>query len=300
VIDISRKITTLRIATAEAILRISADTLARIAAGTIPKGNPYEVAKVAAAQAAKNTSDIIPYCHPLPIEFVGVDYVDEPGHIRIQVTVKAIHKTGVEMEALTAATVAALTIYDMCKFCDETMAIESVRLLEKRGGKSDFHDAFKTPLRAGVLIVNDAIAAGRKDDEAGRAIRERLEGLGVEIAAYAIVADEPDAIEERLRRYCDDDALDLVLTSGGTGCTARDCVPEITKTLLEREIPGVVEAMRNFGQDRTPYAMFSRGHAGIRGRSLIVNLPGSRRGAKESLDSLLPALLHAFRSLQLK
>lgn len=298
-IDISRKITTLRIATAEAVLRIGADTLARIEAGTIPKGNPFEVAKVAAAQAAKNTSDIIPYCHPLPIEFVGVDYVKEEGRIRILVTVKAIHKTGVEMEALTGASVAALTIYDMCKFCDEAMEVESVRLLEKRGGKSDFRDTFTPPIRAAVVVINSAIAAGKKEDEGGQSIRERVRALGVEIVEYVIVAESSD-VDERIRRYCDEDALDLVLTSGGTGCTPEDTVPELTQRLIEREVPGIIEAMRSYGQDRTPYAMFSRGYAGIRGRTLIVNLPGSRRGVSESLDALLPAVLHAFRSLRVK
>ena len=190
-IDISRKITTLRVATAEAVLRIDPETIARIHAKAIPKGDPFEVAKVAAAQAAKNTSTIIPYCHPLPIEFVGVDFLPEDGRVRIQVTVKAIHKTGVEMEALTGASVAALTIYDMCKFCDDTMEIEGVRLLEKRGGKSEFCDTYDTPIRAAVIVIDAAIAAGKKDDEGGRTIRERLLALGVEIVEYSIVGDDP-------------------------------------------------------------------------------------------------------------
>ena len=298
VIDISRKISTLRVATAEAVLLIGPDTLARIKNKAIPKGNPFEVAKVAAAQAAKNTSDIIPYCHPLPIEYVGVDFLPEDGRVRIQVTVKAIHKTGVEMEALTGASVAAPTIYDMCKFCDDDMAIEGVRLLEKHGGKNDFLDEYAAPLRAAVVIVNAAIAAGAKQDEGGQMIRERLEALGVHISEYTVVSDAESDVEGRIRRYCDEEHMDFVITSGGTGCTEEDTVPEITRGLLEREVPGIVEAMRAYGQDRTPFAMFSRGYAGIRGRTLVLNLPGSRRGVRESLDALFPAVLHAFRSLR--
>lgn len=281
-------------------MRIAPETLARIEQKTIPKGNPFEVAKVAAAQAAKNTSDIIPYCHPLPIEFVGVEYAQEAGRVRIRVTVKAIHKTGVEMEALTGASVAALTIYDMCKFCDEAMEIESVRLLEKHGGKSDFRDRFDPPLRAAVVVVNAAVVAGTKPDEAGQSVRERLHTLGVEVAEYTVIGDTPGDFEGRLLRYCDEDQLDLVLTTGGTGCTENDRVPEITRALLDREVPGIAEAMRAFGQDRTPYAMFSRGYAGIRGRTMVVNLPGSRRGVRESLDALMPAVLHAMYSLRAK
>ena len=105
---------------------------------TLPKGSPLAVAKVAAIQAAKNTSTIIPYCHPIPVEFVGVEFHLDEDSIEIECTVRAVYKTGVEMEALTAASVAALTIYDMAKMVDDLMQIESVTLISKKGGKSDF------------------------------------------------------------------------------------------------------------------------------------------------------------------
>src|SRR5262245_45207767 len=139
-IDISNKPYSKRTAVARAQIHCKAETIQLIRDNKVPKGNVLEVAKVAAVQAAKNTSVMIPYCHPLPIDFVGVEYGAADDAIEIRVTVSAIHKTGVEMEALTAATMAALTIYDMVKFTDETMEIAQVKLVSKKGGKSDFRD----------------------------------------------------------------------------------------------------------------------------------------------------------------
>ena len=136
--DVSEKIVTKRTAVARATLRAQPETIRTIAEGRLPKGDPLPVAKVAAIQAAKNTSQIIPYCHPLPVEHLGVAFAFESDAIRITTTVVAHYKTGVEMEALTAAAVAALSIYDMAKMIDPAMVIEEVRLLEKTGGKSDF------------------------------------------------------------------------------------------------------------------------------------------------------------------
>ncbi len=134
--DISRKIKTLRTAVAQATLRVSPSTISLIKKNKIPKGNPLEVAKVAAIQGAKNTSQIIPYCHQLPVDFVGVEFTLGKSQIVVKVGVKAIYKTGVEMEALVGASVAALTVYDMCKSAGKGIVVRSVRLAEKTGGRS--------------------------------------------------------------------------------------------------------------------------------------------------------------------
>ncbi|RYG26118.1 cyclic pyranopterin monophosphate synthase MoaC [bacterium] len=136
--DVSNKEPTVRTASARAFLAMSPDTVAAVLDGQVPKGDPLPVAKVAAVQAAKNTPDIIPYCHPLALEHVGVEFQIRDDGIEIATTVKTSGKTGVEMEALTAVSVAALTLYDMLKQLDMGMTIERVELLEKRGGKSDF------------------------------------------------------------------------------------------------------------------------------------------------------------------
>ena len=136
-IDISDKTNTRRTAIAQARLHVQPELIERIRRGDIPKGDPLEVAKVAAVQSAKNTSQIIPYCHPLPISFVGVEHELGEDTVTTTVTVKANYKTGVEMEALTAAAAAGLTIYDMLKMFGQRMELD-IKLLSKTGGKSDF------------------------------------------------------------------------------------------------------------------------------------------------------------------
>ena len=296
-LDISHKIKTLREAKAQATLKVSPDTILLIRGNNIPKGNPLEVAKVAAINSAKSTSNIIPYCHPLPIDYVGVDFELLDDQIIVNVEVKAIYKTGVEMEALTAASIAALTLYDMMKMLDEKMEITGVKLLEKSGGKSDFKDTYKAKPRAAVLVMSDTIAAGKKEDKSGKIILERLEKEGVEIVDYKIVPDDLGEIANLLIYYSDELKLDLVMTTGGTGFSPRDNAPEAMEKVFEREIPGIPEAMRSYGQERIPYSMLSRGKAGIRGKTVIVNLPGSRGGVTDSLNAIFQAVLHSFKMI---
>lgn len=295
--DISNKVKTLRTATARAVLRVSSSTITKIHQGEVPKGDPLQVAKVAAIQAAKNTSQIIPYCHPLPVEFVGVDFKLKNDIIEILVTVKAIYKTGVEMEALTAASVAALTIYDMIKMLDQSMEILSVQLVDKTGGKSDYRQNTKS-LIAAVVVMSDAVAAGRKDDLSGKLIVERLKSEGLQVADYRIIPDDPQTIETLLKSYADEHGFSLVITTGGTGVSPRDQTPEAMLKIIDRQIPGISEAMRSYGQERTPYAMLSRSVAGIRKQTVFVNMPGSSNGVKESLDFLFPAVLHVFKMMK--
>ena len=296
--DISAKIKTLRTAKARSTLRLKPETIDAIKQRKVPKGDPLEVAKVAAIQAAKNTSSIIPYCHPLPVDHVGVEFELGPDTIVADVTVKAVYKTGVEMEALTAASVAALTLYDMLKMLDGSMEILSVKLLKKTGGKSDFKNTCEKPLRAAVIVMSDSIASGSKSDASGRMIVERLKEEDIDILEYKIVPDEPDMIANILIRFSDDLKLDLIVTTGGTGFSPRDRTPEAMARVIEHEIPGIPEAGRSYGQERTPYAMLSRAKAGIRGKTLIVNLPGSSKGVAESLDALFPGVLHAFKMMR--
>jgi molybdenum cofactor biosynthesis protein MoaC len=300
-IDVSNKPTTLRIASAGAVVSLTADALAALKHDRLPKGNPLPVARVAAVQAVKRTADIIPFCHPLPVEHVSVDFEileheDKP-EIRISVTVKAIYRTGVEMEALTGASVAALTIVDMMKMVDEAMCIRELRVLRKRGGKSDHRDRYERPLRAAVLVMSDSIAAGAKSDASGLLIRERLKSHDIDVVDYSIIPDDVDTIRASVLRYTDELHVDLVVTTGGTGFSPRDCTPEALRGLLHRDIPGIPEAIRSYGQARTPYAMLSRSIAGIRGESIILTLPGSRKGVTDALDAVFPGILHSFKMI---
>lgn len=153
-------------------------------------------------------------------------------------------------------------------------------------------------LRAGVLTVSDKGSRGERVDTSGAAIRTLLEAAAFEIARYAIVADEREPIAAMLRAWADDDRLDLVLTTGGTGLSPRDVTPEATRALLDYEVAGIAEALRADGLRQTPFAMLSRALAGVRARTLIINLPGSERAVRENLAVLLPVLPHALGTLR--
>lgn len=297
-IDITHKDPTLRSATASAVVTMRPATVAAIRRGEVPKGDVFQVAKATAIQAIKNTAALIPYCHPVAITGAAVEYEVGEDRVLVSVTAKAIDRTGVEVEAMTGAAMAALVLYDMLKMIDDDLAIAGVELVEKRGGKTDFRKGNPVGLKAAVLVLSDSVAAGEKTDLSGLMIRSRLEAEGYEVADYRIQSDDPDGIVERLCAYADQDRLDLVITTGGTGFGPRDHVPEAMADVIEREAPGMTEAVRSHGQDRTPFSMLSRARAGLRGRTLIVNLPGSRGGVSDALDALFPGLTHAFKMLR--
>ena len=293
-VDITHKSSTLRIAEAQATVTVSKqETIDAIINKMVPKGDVFEMAKVAGLFGVKRTSDLIPDCHPLPIEYTHISYEIEGLNIYINIVVKTIYKTGVEVEAMHGASLVALTMYDMLKPIDKGIEINNIKLLKKRGGKSDYKGKYPRGLRAGVIVCSDSISAGKKKDKAGKAIVEKLKSCEVEISEYRIIADEVVEIQQQVNKLYNE-GIDLIIFTGGTGLSARDVTPEAVIPLLDREIPGIMEAVRSYGQERTPYAMLSRSVAGTKGDSLILTLPGSTKGASESMDALFPALLHIF------
>jgi len=289
--NISAKPTTLRIAIAEAIVSMHPDSIAVVKDNLGPKPDVLPTARAAAFLAVKNTPNALPHCHPIPIEAVRVNYEFLPGKIRIEVEVQTIYKTGVEVEAMHGASIAALTIYDMMKPIDKGIELQGVRLLKKRGGKTDWQLPEGKEIHAAVLVCSDAVVSGRKEDSAGQYVRSALADMGVQITSYNQVGDGAESIRPTVEGLLEQ-SVNLLVTVGGTGLNAKDQTPEAIRPLLDTEVPGIMEAARNYGQDRTPKAMVSRGLAGIAGNTLVIALPGSTAGARESIAALFPAVLH--------
>ncbi len=201
------------------------------------------------------------------------------------------------METLFSVSCAALNIYDMLKPIDKNIEIKEIKLIEKKGGKSDFKDKVPEDFKTGVLVISDSVYAGKKKDKAGKIIVDILKENGVKNIEYKIVPDEKELIEKEVLSWCDKN-FNLVITTGGTGLSPRDVTPETIKPLIERDISSIMESARVYGYERTPYAMLSRGIAGIRENTLILTLPGSSKGAKESMNALFPYVLHLFKIIK--
>jgi molybdenum cofactor synthesis domain-containing protein len=152
-------------------------------------------------------------------------------------------------------------------------------------------------VRAAIITVSTSKASGKGADESGPALAALAQRLGAEVAGTEILPDDRQRIEERLRHWSDEERCDLVLTSGGTGLAPSDVTPEATKAVIEREAPGIAEAMRAASRDHTPHWMLSRAIAGSRGRTLIVNFPGSPKSIGETAEAIAPALPHALALL---
>lgn len=297
-VDITNKINTHRTAIAQAIVKVSLQaTIDAIKSKTVPKGDVIEASRIAGLFAAKRTADMIPDCHPLPIEFAEVRHTVDGLQINIEVEIRTIYKTGVEVEAMHAASVVALTIYDMLKPIDKEIEISSIKLLKKKGGKSQYNDILNRTIKTAVVVCSDSISAGTKQDFAGKAIITKLEKYTVAIDEYSIIADEMELIQTKTKSLCAD-KYDLIIFTGGTGLSPRDVTPEALLPLFDRNIPGIAEAARSYGMQHMPYAMLSRSVAGLIGNTLVLALPGSTRGAQESMDALFPYLLHIFKVME--
>jgi len=297
-IDVSPKFNSLRYARAEGFLYGSPRTLKRVFDKTVPKGDVAEVARAAGIHAAKRCSDWITFCHPIPLDWVEVKLEPDKKRIRVTAEVRSVWKTGVEMEAITAVSAALLNAYDMLKPLDDSLSFGDIRVVRKKGGKSDFSDSFRNKIKTAVLVISDSTHAGKRKDKSGAIITEFLDDKPVQVDFYEVLPDDSQLIADRLCRLADVDKVKLVFTTGGTGLGPRDVTPEATFSVIDRSVPGIVEAARSYGRDRTPFAMLSRGEAGVRGNCVIINLPGSSRGALESLQALFPGLLHIFPMLQ--
>lgn len=315
-VDVGAKDPSERIARACARVRMSSAAARAVQDGDGPKGEVLGVARLAGIQAAKQTAQLIPLAHPLALTFadVSASVVVAEGLVELRSEVRTHGRTGVEMEAMTACAVAALTIYDVVQGLEPGIVLEQIVLLEKRGGRSDYvrepaaeHGQGAEPAqqqepahgvpgqrpRTALLTVSTSKAAGRGVDESGEQLVALAGRLGAEVLAREVTPDDRPLIEARLRHFAGDGGCALVLTSGGTGVAPSDVTPEATAAVIEREIPGIAQAMREASRPHTPNWALSRGLAGICGETLIVNLPGSPRSIEQVGEALLRSIPHA-------
>lgn len=297
-VDITHKSNSLRIAIATATVTVSKpDTIEAIEQRKVPKGDVFEFSRAAGLFGVKRTSDMIPDCHPLPVEYTSITHRIEGLNIIITVEVHTIYKTGVEVEAMHGASITALTMYDMLKPIDKQVEIQSIRLVKKSGGKSDFKAADHEHIKAAVIVCSDSIAAGNGEDVSGRTIISKLDQFGIETLKYEVISDDFERIQS-IARSLPAEGIKLLIFTGGTGLSPRDVTVDAIKPLIEKPIDGLMETSRRYGQERMPFAMLSRGVAGLIGETLVLTFPGSVKGVKESMDALFPQVLHVFKVMQ--
>ncbi len=214
--------------------------------------------------------------------------------IKIEVEVHTVYKTGVEVEAMHAAAITALTLYDMLKPIDKSIEISNIRLESKTGGKSDINSSLSAARSCVVIVCSDSISSGINQDTSGKILAQKLEESNCVIESLDVIPDEVEVIRQTAIKYSNN-GIDLMIFVGGTGLSPRDVTPEAIKPLIQTEIPGVMERLRNYGQDRMPFAMFSRGVAGFIKDTLVITLPGSTGAVKDACQALFPHIFHVFK-----
>lgn len=270
------------------------------------------MARAAGFLGAKLTPQLLPHCHPVTIdsmdfifEFLNKDLhaglfapeILERTGIVIRGEAKSIGRTGIEMETLTAVSVAALEIYDMLKPVDTQLEIGHIRLLEKKGGKSDRNRLMENTPVCAVLVCSDSSARGEREDKSGKLISAMLQNAKAKVLHYKVLPDDKVAIQEQIKQWVRQD-VQFIFTTGGTGLGPRDNTINAVREILERDADGISEAMHSFGQMRTPLAMMSRSVAGSIAQTLIITLPGSVDGARQSLEAILPGVFHARKMME--
>jgi molybdenum cofactor biosynthesis protein MoaC len=294
-VDITHKSNSLRKAIATAIVSVSQqETIDAVKNKKVPKGDVFEFSRAAGLLGIKKTSDVIPDCHPMPVEFTEIRHKIDGLSIVIEVEVHTIYRTGVEVEAMHGAAITALTMYDMLKPIDKGIEIANIRLLHKEGGKSDHLKDGIAGLTCAVVVCSDTIAKGEGTDTSGKTAVARLKKIGFETTRYEIIPDDAATIRATAEKLSAED-INLILFTGGTGLSPRDVTPDAIAPLIEAPITGIMETVRRYGQERMPYAMLSRGVAGFIKNSLVITLPGSVRAVNEAMDALFPQILHVFK-----
>jgi cyclic pyranopterin phosphate synthase len=333
-VDVSDKPATARTAVASGVLRTTPEVVDLLRRDGLPKGDALATARIAGIMGAKRTPELVPLCHPIALSGVALDLELDGAQVRIRATVRTTDRTGVEMEALTAVAVAGLALHDMVKAVDPAAVLDGVRVERKEGGKTgtwtrapgaegaaappEAADPAAAPVgaerpggraadpdaprpgatrgTARVVTASNRAAAGVYADRSGPVVVSWLRQRGFTCPDAAVVPDgEP--VGAALRAAVAD-GVDVVITTGGTGISPTDATPEVTRAVLDHELPGLADAIRAAGAPAVPTAVLSRGLSGVAGRTLVVNLPGSTGGVRDGLGVLDGVLHHAVDQLR--
>ena len=294
-VDVTEKTPSIRRARAEGIIMLRADTINLIQNEAMPKGNVLTAAKIAGIQAAKKTWDLIPMCHQLNLSFVDLEFELNREQIMIRSIVKTREATGVEMEALTAVSTAALTIYDMCKAVDKTMTISAIKLVEKIGGKSDHAIEYRP--RVGIITMSDSISAGKSEDKSGPILVKGFTDSGCKGDHQKVLPDGSEELIPTIEAWIQD-GVELIITTGGTGLSPRDLTIQMVENNFDSRLPGIEQALHAYGRGKVKTAMLSRLTAGVVKGTIVVCLPGSTGAAKDALKVLIPTIFHSFHMMK--
>ena len=290
-VDVGDKEIQHRNAKAKGCIFLAKNTVKQITENSVKKGDVLTVAQLAGINAAKQTSGLIPLCHNIMLENIKVSLAIDNKGVIAESEVRCTGKTGAEMEALTAVTVALLTVYDMCKAIDSNMSIGDITLIEKNKN-------MKLPESLDILIItlSDRAFNGEYKDKSGPGINdiltEYLNSTGWKYSIKTvIIPDNSEMLREHLIKA--GDKFNFIFTSGGTGIGPRDITYETVMPLLTKEIPGIMEYIRvKYGKDN-PNALLSRSIAGVIGKAIIYTLPGSVKAVEEYMSEILKTMLHS-------
>ena len=294
-VDITNKQVSLRTAKAEGKIFLSPETIHKMKDDDLPKGNVLTTAKVAGIQAAKKTAELIPMCHQLQLSHVDLTFELEEQQITITAIVKTKEATGVEMEALTAVSVAALTIYDMCKAVDSNMIVGEIELIDKKGGSSGHAVAYRPAV--GIITMSDGVAAGKREDKSGKILSDGFERVGCTIEKHLVLPDGSEELKQTIKSWIDS-GVELIITTGGTGLGPRDLTIPAMETIFDSRLPGIEQCLHAYGRGKLATASLSRLAAGIVGSAIVICLPGSPGAVKDGLTVLIPTIFHAFHMMK--
>jgi molybdenum cofactor biosynthesis protein MoaC len=294
-VDITDKVSTVRTAKAEGKVFLQPETISAIKGDALPKGNVLTIAKVAGVQAAKKTAELIPMCHQINLSFVDIEFIVQTENIVIKSIVKTKEATGVEMEALTAVSVTALTIYDMCKAVDKTMSIGEINVIEKVGGKSDHATEYRP--QVGIITISDSVSSRKNEDRSGPLLISGFSDSGCSVKHKKVLPDGSDELTTTIQNWIREGA-ELIITTGGTGLGPRDLTIEMLEGIFDSKLPGVEQALHAYGRGKVKTAMLSRLTAGVVSGAIVICLPGSMSAVKDALNVLVPTIFHSFHMMK--